>query len=324
MPNNAEIVRIVFQFVTITVVTILAERYISDAWALIILGLCLGVLASIHRRWLLQLVQTNRVLTVMVCMVVFALIGLGVGLWITRQLPKSGPLQASQQSPILSQQRPEHAEPKTAPANSGGAQIPSPHPVNVLKRRKKAVSEPLPVTPRQQDVMQTPTPASTDSADGDQSHDTTITNNIYLGQTPDVSHTKRAFVGNNLLIGPSNTLKISGEDTTLTHNTVKNMDVEVTKEARRTFLSDNLFESQTLVQRVRENETDPSAREALLHQIKILFEEHWKALPANAVKQNNELLEQFEDSVRKQPIDEEKSRALLDLVIKATPRGPGP
>jgi hypothetical protein len=86
----SEILKIVLEFVVLTVITILTDRYLNDAWAFSILFVCLVGLGWLHREWLWELGQSNRVTTVTVSVFVFGIIGLGLGLLFTKPRALSG------------------------------------------------------------------------------------------------------------------------------------------------------------------------------------------------------------------------------------------
>jgi hypothetical protein len=145
---------------------------------------------------------------------------------------------------------------------------------------------------------------------------------VGAGAAPDLSNTHRALMDGNILENVPANLKISGEDTTFTNNTVRGMNVEVTEKARRTFIDNNLFQSESLVGRIVQYRTNTTERDALLHGIRSAFEAQWKSLPTDRYNANEELLEQFETGVRDQPFDREKAETLLRKVIDATPGQP--
>jgi hypothetical protein len=147
-----------------------------------------------------------------------------------------------------------------------------------------------------------------------------IANNINRdGETPNLSNTHRALVDNNLVSGSQRqTLTIRGEDTTVTHNTFVGTNVEVAKEARRTFITDNLFRSEVLVARISDARGSAGDRDSLLDQIRKSFEEGWQKLPADQYQSNEQLLQQFESSARDSAFDAITVKTSLQKVIDAT------
>jgi F0F1-type ATP synthase membrane subunit b/b' len=97
------------------------------------------------------------------------------------------------------------------------------------------------------------------------------------------------------------------------------MDVEVSGDALRAVIHDNLFEADSLVAQVDKNNEQ---LESVLADMRTAYQERWKSLPDANYRANEELLTQFEKSAREKPLDREKTRSLLQKVIDATPRQP--
>jgi hypothetical protein len=84
-----DVLKLVLEFATVTVITIIAERYLSNTWAFVILGICLIGLGILHREWLLTFAQAHRVFTILFCTVGFAAVGLGIGILLsTSRVPE--------------------------------------------------------------------------------------------------------------------------------------------------------------------------------------------------------------------------------------------
>jgi hypothetical protein len=132
-------------------------------------------------------------------------------------------------------------------------------------------------------------------------------------------NTHQQFAEGNQYIGtqPGKKLTIAGEDTTFRHNTVRNMDVEVSRQAQRAVIHDNLFEADSLLAQVDKNNEQ---LESVLANMRAAYEERWKSLPDGSYRANEELLGQFEKSAKEKPLNREKTRILLQRVIDATPK----
>jgi hypothetical protein len=133
-------------------------------------------------------------------------------------------------------------------------------------------------------------------------------------------NTHQQFVEGNKYVGTQSgkKLTIAGEDTTFRNNTVRNMDVEVSRQAQRAVIHDNLFEAESLLAQV--NRDNNEQLESVLANMRTAYEERWKSLPGGGYRANEELLAQFEKSAREKPLDREKTRILLQKVIDATPK----
>src|SRR5205809_508463 len=86
----ATTVELILQFLGVTALTILAERYLSDKAAIGVLVICLVGLGWKHRNWLNESRHEHRVVVVSLSVLIFAFCGLAVGLWVTKQTPASG------------------------------------------------------------------------------------------------------------------------------------------------------------------------------------------------------------------------------------------
>src|ERR1700731_4648369 len=86
-----EFLKIVLAFASVTTLTILAERYISDRAAVLVLlvsTIGLGYLYPEDVKKAASWGREHRLLTILICVAVFASIGLGIGMWITKVPPK--------------------------------------------------------------------------------------------------------------------------------------------------------------------------------------------------------------------------------------------
>lgn len=80
MVATIEVVEVVLEFIAVTIITIITERYLSDTWAFTILGACLVGLGMLHKEWLTAFAQENRAPTIMICTVVFGAVGFWMGM----------------------------------------------------------------------------------------------------------------------------------------------------------------------------------------------------------------------------------------------------
>lgn len=164
-----------------------------------------------------------------------------------------------------------------------------------------------------------PTPgAFPDTLPPDKKESAQPSSGLYAAGVPG---THRAFIEANQYESaqPNQKLVIDGENTIFRGNTIKNMGLEVTLEARRTSIDNNLFEADSLLAQVDKNN---ERLESVLANIRIAYEERWKSLSDASYRANEELLASFEKSAREKPPDREKMRTLLQKVIDATPKQP--
>jgi hypothetical protein len=113
------------------------------------------------------------------------------------------------------------------------------------------------------------------------------------------------------------TLTLNGEDTTFRQNTVENMNVTVAPEAKRLEIANNIFKADVIVAKVSEGAANEQL-ESVLSNIRGVFHDKWKSLPADTYKANDSLLTEFEASARAKPFDSAKTETLLQKVIDAT------
>lgn len=121
MGTVGEVVKIVAGFAIVTTVTILADRLLSDKAAIVVLVISLvvfGLFSQQEINKLLEWSRDNRQIAITGCVIVFALLGLAVGLLITRKVSESGPANAEKRD------KTNPAPPPTvlAPAKTGAIQ----------------------------------------------------------------------------------------------------------------------------------------------------------------------------------------------------------
>jgi hypothetical protein len=113
------------------------------------------------------------------------------------------------------------------------------------------------------------------------------------------------------------TITLNGEDTVFRNNTVENENVTVAPEARRLEIKENIFRADVLAKEVSDGVGNDQL-EAVLSNIRSVFQENWKSLPAETYKANDLLLAQFEANAREKPFDRAKTEASLQKVIDST------
>jgi|HubBroStandDraft_2_1064218.scaffolds.fasta_scaffold05205_7 hypothetical protein len=123
--STGDIVKLVAGFLFVTALTILAERWISDRAAIVVLLVSLGVLAWFQRNHVQEILiwsRGHRTLAVTICVLLFTMIGLSAGLWITRSPTQStkspSPSTPPPSSPSLPPAVPEEPQ---KPANNSSA-----------------------------------------------------------------------------------------------------------------------------------------------------------------------------------------------------------
>src|SRR5258708_13473505 len=87
MVSAVDVLKVVLEFIAVTIIAVIADRYLSDTWAFGILGICLIGLGVLHREWLLRFAQDHRFITIALCIVAFASVGLVVGIRLTKPPP---------------------------------------------------------------------------------------------------------------------------------------------------------------------------------------------------------------------------------------------
>src|SRR5260370_35429999 len=110
MGTTSEIIKIVASFLAVTTLTILTDRYLGDKDSVGVLAVSVGVLCWLERDWIgeqLRGAQQHRMAVILGCTVVFAGIGLLVGIVLTE--PKKAVLKSGSESSV------EHAKTETGP-----------------------------------------------------------------------------------------------------------------------------------------------------------------------------------------------------------------
>ena len=81
-----DILKVTVEFLAVTMLTILADRYLSNKTAIGVLIACVAFLCFIHRTWLIaqtRTAQENRIAVIAVCTILFAGMGALVGVILT-------------------------------------------------------------------------------------------------------------------------------------------------------------------------------------------------------------------------------------------------
>ena len=109
-----DILKVTVEFLAVTMLTILADRYLSNKTAIGVLIACVAFLCFIHRTWLIaqtRTAQENRIAVIAVCTILFAGMGALVGVILTHPSRKS--LQAPNKTASKQEASPEPDSPQT-------------------------------------------------------------------------------------------------------------------------------------------------------------------------------------------------------------------
>jgi hypothetical protein len=97
--DMAEIIKIVAGFAIVTILTILTDRWLSNKAAIVVLVGSLVVFAIFSQREISQFLgwaRTNKLATIVGCVVLFAAVGFAVGMWVTKEAPSVTPTPIAQ------------------------------------------------------------------------------------------------------------------------------------------------------------------------------------------------------------------------------------
>src|SRR5947208_15370645 len=86
-----DILKVTVEFLAVTMLTILADRYLSNKTAIGVLIACVAFLCFIHRTWLIAQTRTSqesRIGVIAVCTILFAVMGAFLGVILTH--PRTG------------------------------------------------------------------------------------------------------------------------------------------------------------------------------------------------------------------------------------------
>jgi hypothetical protein len=101
MVTGGELIKVAAEFLAVTMLTLLADRYLSNKAAICTLLVCAAILCWLNWGWLKEQAhgaQEHRAAIIIVCILVFAAVGALIGVMLTR--PKA---EQSQQSPTNSE-----------------------------------------------------------------------------------------------------------------------------------------------------------------------------------------------------------------------------
>jgi len=110
-----DILKVTVEFLAVTMLTILADRYLSNKTAIGVLIACVAFLCFIHRTWLIaqtRTAQENRIAVIAVCTILFAGMGALVGVILTH--PSRNSLQAPNKTASKQEASPEPDSPADA------------------------------------------------------------------------------------------------------------------------------------------------------------------------------------------------------------------
>lgn len=153
---------------------------------------------------------------------------------------------AQQETPIQGRQGAASTRPTFAAKNKATPDKASKP--NTKLAEQAALREPLPKTDATAPAPSAPPQNAAGNAEKCGTTNSTISNSIYRnGAVPDLSNYCRSRIDNNLALGEGpNKITLSGQDNTITHNTVADMDVDITKDAQRNFIDSNLVKGHVI------------------------------------------------------------------------------
>ena len=104
MAGWGEIVKVAAEFLAVTMLTILADRYFSNKVAIGVLVVCVAILCAFNWNWMKEQAhsaQQHRLVAISICIVVFAGIGALIGVILTHPQAQSQKTQEPEKPPTL-------------------------------------------------------------------------------------------------------------------------------------------------------------------------------------------------------------------------------